>query len=156
MNGREDFKINIPPLVVLLFYSLMMWLAAALLPGIELGTTQKNICSLVCWVLGAGFSLTGVIAFRRAHTTVNPRQPDKASELVITGIYRISRNPMYVGFSLLLTGWAIYLANLYTLPLLIGFIIYIDRYQIRPEEKILEAIFGQRYLAYKTRVRRWL
>ena len=63
---------------------------------------------------------------------------------------------MYVGFSCWLIAWSVLLANLYALSLVIGFIFYIDHYQIKPEEKILEDIFGDDFVAYKTRVRRWL
>jgi protein-S-isoprenylcysteine O-methyltransferase Ste14 len=105
---------------------------------------------------GACISLMAVISFRRARTTVNPLRPGTASTLVTGGIYRHTRNPMYLGLSIILLGWAVYLANAPALLLLPGFVLYIYRFQIVPEERTLAALFGAEYQAYRTRVRRWL
>jgi protein-S-isoprenylcysteine O-methyltransferase Ste14 len=97
-----------------------------------------------------------VVSFRRARTTVNPTKPESSSVLVDSGIYRLTRNPMYLGFSLGLSGWAVMLSNMFAFLLLPIFILYMDRFQIEPEEKALAAIFGRQFAVYKTRVRRWL
>jgi protein-S-isoprenylcysteine O-methyltransferase Ste14 len=96
------------------------------------------------------------VALHRAHTTVNPVHVDQASSIVTNGVYRLTRNPMYVGLALLLTAWAIWLAVPWAFagPALFG--LYIYRFQILPEERAMEAKFGAEYLAYKQRVRRWL
>ena len=134
----------------------MMWLVTTMLPGLNLLPATRYSGCLLFAVAGTLISLAGVMAFRIANTTVNPRQPGKTSSLVTSGIYRFTRNPMYVGFTCWLIAWSVLLANLYALPLVIGFIVYIDHYQIKPEEKILEGIFGDEFLDYKNRVRRWL
>ena len=133
-----------------------MWLISTSLPSLNLSPATRYTGCLVFTVAGALISLAGVMAFRKAHTTVNPRQPGNTSSLVTSSIYQFTRNPMYVGFSCWLIAWSVLLANLYALSLVIGFIFYIDHYQIKPEEKILEDIFGDDFVAYKTRVRRWL
>jgi protein-S-isoprenylcysteine O-methyltransferase Ste14 len=105
---------------------------------------------------GLVLDAAALAAFVRARTTVNPLRPEKSSALVRSGAYRLSRNPMYLGLALLLAGWAIWLANALALALLPAFVAWLDRFQIRPEERALAARFGAEYEAYRARVRRWL
>ena len=84
------------------------------------------------------------------------RLSDFASNMVTSGIYRFSRNPMYLGFFLALAGWATYLSHLLAFALLPLFVLYINRFQILPEERALSDKFPQEYTAYKGSVRRWL
>jgi protein-S-isoprenylcysteine O-methyltransferase Ste14 len=76
--------------------------------------------------------------------------------MVTTGIYRFSRNPMYVGFALVLVGWACFVANLVAMLLVLAFVVYLNRFQIEPEERVLSARFGDEYRTYLRAVRRWL
>jgi len=108
------------------------------------------------FLLGALTCLAGVRYFRRAKTTVNPMKPESASALVASGIYRYSRNPMYLGFLLMLLGWALWLSNASALLLLPAFVLYMNRFQICPEERALLSLFGPDYMQYRARVRRWL
>ena len=101
-------------------------------------------------------ALPALLAFRRARTTVNPLRPERASTLVTTGVYRITRNPMYVGLMLALLAWSVFLASPLSLVGPVVFIAYINRFQIRPEEAVLTAKFGPVYEQYKSTVRRWL
>jgi protein-S-isoprenylcysteine O-methyltransferase Ste14 len=87
---------------------------------------------------------------------VNPTQPETSSTIVTSGIYRWSRNPMYAGFLLILAGWAVQLASIAAVLLLPAFVLYMNRYQIQPEERALTDKFGAEYLSYRRRVRRWL
>jgi protein-S-isoprenylcysteine O-methyltransferase Ste14 len=87
---------------------------------------------------------------------VNPLHPEATSSLVITGIYRHTRNPMYVGFAAVLLGWAAYLAAPLALLGPLTFVLYITRFQIIPEERALHAKFGPEFAAYQARVRRWI
>lgn len=107
---------------------------------------------------GVGIAI-GVAAFRRflqARTTVNPMDPSKATRLVTDGVFRISRNPMYLGLLLLLFGWALWLgsASAWLIPPL--FVIVITLVQIIPEEQALDQLFGAEYLAYRRTVARWI
>ena len=114
--------------------------------------------ALVALFAGAGiaFDVADLLSFRASRTTVNPLKPERASALVTQGVYRLTRNPMYVGMACLLLAWAAWLWQL--LPLLgpAAFVLYITRFQIRPEERALAALFGAEYAAYTARVRRWL
>jgi len=106
--------------------------------------------------VGIFFILAGVYEFQKAKTTLNPTTPAATSSVVASGIYRVSRNPMYVGFLLALTGWAIFLSHPLPFLLLPAFVAYMNRFQISPEERVLSAKFGDEYDTYKQSVRRWL
>lgn len=83
-------------------------------------------------------------------------QPGKASALVTGSVYRLSRNPMYVGLALLLAAWAVYLSMLWPFLGPVLFVLYMNRFQIGPEERVMRGKFGEDYAAYAARVRRWL
>ena len=106
--------------------------------------------------LGVSLDAIALLHFFRRRTTVNPLKPASAAALVTGGIYRFSRNPMYLGLATLLLAWAFYLGNLAALAGVALFVLYMNRFQIAPEERALEARFGAEYIAYRTRVRRWL
>jgi len=94
--------------------------------------------------------------FRKSKTSVNPITPTKTSAFVSTGIYRVSRNPMYVGLALFITAWGCWLATWWVIPCLLGFIAYISRFQILPEERVLAEKFGDQFNAYKLKTRMWI
>jgi protein-S-isoprenylcysteine O-methyltransferase Ste14 len=147
---------NIPPLLVVVMTCVLMWLVSAITSRIALPDTLRYSGFLLFVLTGTLVALAGVLCFRRANTTVNPLQPQQTRALVSTGIYRWTRNPMYLGFTACLIGWAIFLASPVALLLVAGFIIYIQELQIKPEERALTVLFGDTFLAYKSRVRRWL
>ena len=119
--------------------------------------TQMRVAAAIAIALvGGAFSIAGALAFRRAKTTVNPLRPERASALVTTGVYRITRNPMYVGLLLGLLAWAAGLSSPVSLAGPVAFIMFINRFQIEPEEKALLVKFGPEYETYKSTVRRWL
>lgn len=107
-------------------------------------------------LLGLVACTLGWIEFRRAKTTVNPTKPESSSTLVKTGIYRGTRNPMYLGFLLMLAGWAIFIGNVLSLLGLPAFAFYMNQFQIKPEERALASIFGDEFRAYRSNVRRWI
>lgn len=151
-------ELRIPPLAVTVLTGAAMWAVAAALPSLDvpLPPLLRAAAGVLTVATGAGFALAGVADFRRASTTVNPLSPHGTSSLVTGGVYRMSRNPMYLGMLLALTGWAFALAHL-TAPLfLLGYVGYMNRYQIMPEERALAARFGSAYEAYRRRVRRWI
>ena len=105
---------------------------------------------------GIFFTLSGVISFRRAKTTVNPLKPDRASTLVTSGIYQVTRNPMYVGFVGFLFAWTSYLGSVWGIAFIGLYIAFIQRFQIIPEERALTKIFNGEFKDYKAQVRPWL
>jgi protein-S-isoprenylcysteine O-methyltransferase Ste14 len=149
-------RLKIPPLAVLVLTALLMWLGGVAVPKLGIRVPARNVFALSCVLLGSVISILGVVSFQRAGTTVNPLTPNASSSLVRSGVYRLSRNPMYLGFLLVLLGWGIYLANALALLIVSVFVVYMNRFQIEPEESALTSRFGQEFVAYTNRVRRWL
>lgn len=147
---------RIPPPALGALIGLLMWLVARLGPTLDLAPAVRLGAALAAVLLGAAFAGAGAWSFRRARTTVNPLQPDSASALVTSGVYRYTRNPMYVGFACLLLGWALYLAAPWALLGPLAFVLFMNRFQIAPEERALARLFGAGFEAYRARVRRWL
>jgi protein-S-isoprenylcysteine O-methyltransferase Ste14 len=147
---------RVPPPVIGLAVGAAMWAVAGLPPALPLADWLRYAIIALLVAAGLAFELSGFVAFRRHGTTVNPLSPEKASALVTGGAYRITRNPMYVGMTLLLTAWAVHLSALWPFAGPVLFVLYIDRFQIVPEERVLHALFGEAYSAYAARVRRWL
>ena len=149
-------ELRIPPALVGGAAGCLMWLVAWLLPSLRLAFPGRVVFAVAVGCLGVIVSVAGVIEFRRARTTVNPMTPSASSSLVTTGIYAVSRNPMYLGFAMVLLGWGIYLANPASLSVLLGFVVYMSLFQIIPEERALQSRFGSGFQAYRAKVRRWL
>ena|SRR5438132_4152422 len=149
-------ELKVPPVAVALVTALLMWLVAWSLPAGALVAPSRILFAMILAILGAATSVLGVVAFRRASTTVNPTKPEATSSSVHSGIYTVTRNPMYFGFLLILSGWAIFLANALVFLLLPVFIVYMNRFQIQPEERTLTALFGEAFVAYTTRARKWV
>jgi protein-S-isoprenylcysteine O-methyltransferase Ste14 len=133
-----------------------MWGIAPLGPPIDILPAIRIAAAATLAFVGGAFNVAGVLSFHRARTTLNPMSPEKASALVTTGVYRITRNPMYVGGAILLISWAVYLASAWALLGPILFALYITKLQILPEERALSAMFGSAFDAYRAQVRRWL
>ena len=155
-DRRHALDIKIPPAALALVFMIVMWLVSRATPVFELSLEFRLGIGIV--LSGAGFimAFVGVITFRRAGTTIHPTTPHKATALVTGGIYRHTRNPMYLGVLLVLLGWGIFLASLPALFLLPLFVVYMTRFQIMPEERAMTALFGAEYTAYKLKVRRWI
>lgn len=149
-------ELKIPPVALVLMTAGLMAVCAWGVPSLTWANPDRILAGAGLALVGGIVCLCGVISFRRAKTTVNPMKPDAASSLVVVGIYKVSRNPMYLGFLLILLGLAAYLSNGPALVPVVAFVLYIDRYQIRPEERALDARFGQEYAGYKEKVRRWI
>ncbi len=151
-----NMELRIPPLVLAVVMGVLMWLLAKYLPVIEVdGVFAGIVC--VCFAIGGVSCIVGgVMQFRALRTTVNPTRPDQAATLVTGGIYAHTCNPMYVGMTLLLLGWSVWLGSVHALGLPVAFVLYLNRFQIVPDEKALHARFGTEFLAYRRRVRRWL
>jgi len=146
----------IPPPVVLLAAASLALLGAWAVPSLEFPFPWHAHFGLVAGVFGLMLNLWPKRAFRRARTTVNPMRPELATDLVVTGLYRHTRNPMYLGHALILMGWFFYLHNITALIALMLYVTYVTRFQIIPEERMLAGQFPVQYENFKRRVRRWL
>jgi len=134
----------------------LMWGIAAVLPSLRVDVPRAGLIAAIFAALGILIAGAGLVAFHRARTTANPMRPEAATSLVTTGIYRWTRNPMYLGWLPVLAGWAVYLQHAGALLMVPLFMLYLTRFQIIPEERALAAKFGGQFDAYRQRVRRWL
>lgn len=147
---------RVPPPLVALLFAVAMWAASPGMPALAVVAHTRLLGVGVAVSAGIFCCVAGVLEFRRARTTVNPLKPETASALVSSGIYRWTRNPMYLGFSMILLAWAIYLGWPWALLGVAGYVCYIDRLQIVPEERAMARLFGAGFADYAARVRRWL
>jgi protein-S-isoprenylcysteine O-methyltransferase Ste14 len=159
MNQRNllsVLELKMSPVMTAVLLAVLMGLLARHTAGFVL-TPELRMGALIVFVgTGAAIGFAGVWSFHRARTTVNPWRPHASSALVVSGVYSRTRNPMYLGLLLALVGWGLCLANVYALLLAGTFVPYMNRFQIRPEERALEQAFGQDFPDYCRRVRRWL
>lgn len=147
---------RIPPVPVAVVSGLAMWLSTFLWPAWRCPNRWSTGAGAALGILGGALALGGIAAFRTARTTTNPLRSGTATVMVTSGVYRVSRNPMYAGLLLCLVGWALHLAH--PLPFVLPplFVAYMNRFQIAPEERSLLELFGADFTAYRGRVRRWL
>ncbi|MBE4617985.1 methyltransferase family protein [Vibrio navarrensis] len=152
----RKLELKIPPVAVFLLmlagmFAVDLWLAEPLLR-----LTFPRVSALLPFGISGVVGIAGVREFRKAKTTVNPVKPETASTVVTSGIFAYSRNPMYLALLLLLLSYACWLQNAITFAFAPLFVLYMNRFQIQPEERALEKRFGSAYLQYKQKVRRWI
>tara|TARA_R110002073_G_scaffold72537_1_gene177502 strand:+ start:493614 stop:494066 length:453 start_codon:yes stop_codon:yes gene_type:complete len=149
-------KLKIPPALQVAFFALFMWAVNKVTSFTHLNFEFQKELSRLIFALGILIIVIAVYSFKKAKTTVDPTAPEKASNLVIVGIYKISRNPMYLGMLFMLIAFALKLGNYFNIPVVILYVWYITEFQIKPEEKALTKLFGTPYLNYCSKVRRWI
>lgn len=148
--------LKIPPPIVALLCGLMIWGLSMMLPLHHVDAEIRNSIAYILLAMAGIIDAWALISFRVAGTTIDPRYPHNTSTIVSTGIYRYTRNPMYLGLVFILSALSIWLGARLGLFVVAAFILYINRFQIKPEEEALQKQFGDSYLAYKARVRRWI
>jgi protein-S-isoprenylcysteine O-methyltransferase Ste14 len=147
---------KIPPPVIALACAALAWLLAWATPGFVCDISARILMVVMFVTAGLTLDISALLAFRKAKTTFNPLAPERSKSIVQTGLYRFTRNPMYLGMVLNLLGLCVYFANPLTVVGVIAFVAYITRFQIIPEERLLLAKFGDAYAQYTKSVRRWL
>jgi protein-S-isoprenylcysteine O-methyltransferase Ste14 len=152
----KSLEATIPPPALAAAIAVAMWVTSRLAPLLQIPGAVRLGTAAAVLVVGVGFSVGGVLAFRRARTTLNPTKPEQASSLVRSGVYRVTRNPMYVGLLCVLVAWAVFLSSAWALLGPLIFVLYIGRFQIAPEERALAKLFGSEFAEYQVKVRRWL
>lgn len=147
---------RIPPPLVAAAAALAMWLIARSVPEMTIPFARRVQVTAALAIIGVVTVVIGALQFHQARTTLTPLNPGAASALVVSGIYRYTRNPMYLGMAIVLLSWAIYLSHPLAMLGVAAFVAYIHRFQIIPEEKALRALFPGSFEAYARRVRRWI
>lgn len=155
-ENMKKLELKIPPVAVMIIVGTAMWLVSIVLPKMHLSDAFRVAMVVFFAAIGAAFGITGLLSFSKAKTTFDPMKPDSSTSLVTSGIYSITRNPMYVGLLSFLTAWCFFVESAYALLLLAVFVTYMNKFQIQPEERALRSIFGDVYDDYVLRVRRWL
>ena len=149
-------ELRIPPLVVAFVFAIAMSVLSLLLPAASFPMPFRYPIALCIAIAGLAIAIAGVLAFRHHQTTVNPMTPSASSSVVTTGIYRYTRNPMYLGFLLVLLAFAVFLSNVMSALFIPAFVIYMNRFQITAEEGALLAKFGTPFAQYMSKTRRWI
>jgi protein-S-isoprenylcysteine O-methyltransferase Ste14 len=125
-----------------------------LLPIKEYIFFPYNLPGIIPLLTGMAFSFWGSIKFKQAGTNIKTfNEPDK---LVTEGLFRYSRNPMYLGFALALLGVSIITGTVSSIIILVIFVIITDRWYITFEEKMMGKKFGSIYEEYRSETRRWI
>ena len=145
---------KIPPPIVTLFFGLCIYFSRPYFP--ELSSSVLSSLSVISFLIGIFIFVSAVLSFKKQKTTVNPISIEKASSLVVNGIFKYSRNPMYLGMSFALLGLAFQFNLVGGLLLTSIFILFITTFQIKPEEVAMEKLFDQEWKNYTKNVRRWL
>ncbi len=148
-------KIQLPPPLVMVIFGLFMYLLDTYLPVGEFQFFGREILMYVVFGLGVVIMGVALVQFLVAKTTTNPLKPEKAAQLVISGIYQYTRNPMYLGMLLFLIALGLHLGNAFNTLTAAGFVYYMNHFQIKKEEDALLAKFGKTYQLYQKAVRRW-
>jgi protein-S-isoprenylcysteine O-methyltransferase Ste14 len=152
----QFLELKIPPPVVAVMLAIGMYFSSTSFPDARFQLPMHTSIAVAICLAGLAVNAAGLLAFRRHQTTVNPLQPIRASTLVRDGIYRLTRNPMYLGMALILLGWAVQLSNATALAGPTLLVVWLTRFQIIPEEQALRRNFPVDFDAYSSHVRRWL
>ena len=149
-------ELKIPPVIVVFIAALAMYFSPNPIVYFSLDPMLAYYTTRVLFVVSALVIVLGIYCFRKANTTVDPVNPKNASQLVNFGIYKYTRNPMYLGFAIMLLAMAVKMQSLVAFLWLAVFIWFMSRFQIKPEERALTKVFGEAYIEYCQQVRRWL
>lgn len=152
----SKLELRIPPVLLMFICLIGMWTTAVLTPAASLSFPWVKLVAGVFFLLGGVLPILSVVEFRRAKTTLDPRFPESSSYLVSRGVFGVSRNPIYLGFVLLLIGVAWLLMNLAAVFWIVAFVLYMTRFQIQPEERHMKEKFAEEFDSYSASVRRWL
>ncbi len=147
--------LKIPPILIFLIFGGFMYLLDVILPVGYFDFFGRFVLIKIFIVLAMAICLTALFQFLRKRTTIDPSDPSKTTVLVTRGIYNYTRNPMYLSLLLLLLAWGLWLGNAFNTLFAAGFVAYINRFQIMPEETALRNRFGKAYDQYLVKVRRW-
>lgn len=148
-------KLKLPPALIFVIFGGFMYVLDLLLPVGEFDFFGRLLLLKILVVLALLIGGISMFQFFKAKTTIDPLAPAKSSRLVTNGVYKISRNPMYLALLLLLLAFGLWLGNVFNTLLAAGFVSFMNAFQIIPEEKVLVELFGKEYQQYCIQVRRW-
>jgi len=147
-------KTKIPPPIIALICIVINYLSTYLINPIKFPNIE--IIGGLILLLGVATAVLATLLFKKDQTTVNPRNPEEATTLVTSGIFSITRNPMYLGLFLSISSTILFFGSWFGIIILMFFVWYINKFQIIPEEEAMEKLFGGKYSEYRQKVRRWI
>jgi len=145
-------------LPIVLVFSFIIGMQITTLAGLQLYFIFRwnGIVALLLFCAATFIVLIAAYQFKQSNTTLDPRAPEKTSSLISQGIFGYSRNPIYLGFLVVLLATAIYSCNIINLLFIPLFVWAANQLYIIPEEKALTQLFGDIYTHYQHNVRRWI
>ena len=149
----EKFS-KIPPPIVVLILVVSTYFSSKKIDLIHI--PFQTLISIFILFVGILILLNPVLKFKKSKTTINPIKFKKVNKLVTSGIYKYSRNPMYLGLLMIVISSTIFYLNIYSILTPLFFYLWINRFQIKREEIFLTEKFGKEYLSYKNMTRRWI
>ena len=149
-------KLKVPPAVVTAICAGLMWSIDHFLRFADIAIPFYQWIAGLLAAVGIGLGISGLLQFFTSGASIDPHKPAKTNSLVTSGVYRFSRNPMYLGLFCMLLAYTIALQNVLSLLALPLFVWYMNRYQIKPEEEVLLKKFGNEFRQYMEEVRRWI
>jgi protein-S-isoprenylcysteine O-methyltransferase Ste14 len=152
----KSLQLKIPPVLIAIIAAICMRVVKAAFPSFNIALPLRGTMASILSIAGGVISGLGILSFRHAKTSVNPMRFDSVSTLVTSGIYSITRNPMYLGLLFVLLGWLYFISSVISIVFIPAYILYMNYFQIGPEETVLESKFGTAFKQYKLKVRRWL
>lgn len=152
----RKLELKVPPVAVFLLVILLMYGLTVLVPSLNISVPFVEVVVGGLTLLSGYMGIAGLYEFHKVKTTVNPVKPDTASSVVRTGVFSFSRNPMYMALLLLIIAIGLWWQHLSVVLCSVVFVSYMNRFQIKPEERVLERLFGEEYVDYKNHVRRWI
>jgi protein-S-isoprenylcysteine O-methyltransferase Ste14 len=147
-------KTKIPPPIIALICIVINYLSTYLINPIKFPNIE--IIGGLILLLGVATAMLATLLFKKDKTTVNPMNPEETTTLVTTGIFSITRNPMYLGLFLSISSTILFFGSWFGIIILMFFVWYINKFQIIPEEEAMEKLFGNKYDEYRQNVRRWI
>ena len=149
--------LRIPPPIVALIGILLIFLSKDYILILYLHPHLQNTLSLIFLIIGFVIIFSATKEFKKSDTTVNPMKPETSTSLVASGIFKYTRNPMYLGLTSILLASCFYFSSLLGIIVYVPlFILYITVFQIIPEEETMKGLFNDEYLDYCSKVRRWI
>ena len=149
--------LKIPPPIVALIGILLIFLSKDYILILYLHPHLQNTLSLLFLIIGFVIIFLATKEFKKSETTVNPMKPETSTRLVTSGVFKYTRNPMYLGLASILLASCFYFSSLLGIIVYVPlFIFYITVFQIIPEEESMKTIFNDEYLDYCSKVRRWI
>lgn len=151
-----NLELKVPPAVVTFVFIVLMYFVSSIFSFLNIDFMFQIFLSVETAVSGFVLIVAGSYVFNEKKTSINPLKPQSATSLVTNGVYKFTRNPMYLGIVIILFAWLLFLGNILNIVNIVLFVLYMNKYQIIPEEKALEKLFNEEYLSYKAKVKRWI